>query len=274
MEDNNMKSTEKYGNGWEHPRRRSNGRVAGGLVLVIVGLVILAVKVHVIFLPHWVFSWQMFLIVLGLFLGFRHGFRRPGWLVLMLIGSYFLLSDFFEATFNLHLYFWPILIICIGLWIMLKPRRDYHPGQFGRRTRMPGPPDFAGPTASGNYNNPATDKDVSTEDYVDATTIFGGTKRTIISKNFKGGEIVSVFGGTELNLTQADIQHPVVLETTQIFGGTSLIVPAHWEVKSEVTAIMGGVDDKRPVMPHGYEPNKVLVIKGLTLFGGLNIKNY
>jgi len=269
-----MKSTEKYGNGWERPRRKRTSRVSGGLLLVVLGLVLLASKMNVLFLPYWVFSWQMFLIVLGLFIGFRHGFRKPGWLVLLLVGSYFLLNDFFEATFNLHLYFWPILIISIGLWIMLKPRREYYPGQFGGRLRTPVQPDLATPSSTDNYSTADSNSHISTEDYVDATTIFGGTKRSIISKDFKGGEIVSIFGGTELNLTQADIQHPVVLETTQIFGGTSLIVPAHWEVKSEVTAIMGGVDDKRLVLPHGYEPGKVLIIKGLTLFGGLNIKSY
>lgn len=268
-----MKPTEKYGNGWENPRRRRNSRATGGLLLVVLGLVLLAFKLNLIFLPHWSFSWPVLLIVLGLFVGVRHSFRKSGWIVLVLIGSIFLADDLLPG-FALRVYFWPILIIGIGLWIMLKPRREYYPGQFGGRLRTPDKPDFATPSSTDNYSSAGSNSHTSTEDYVDATTIFGGTKRSIISKDFKGGEIVSVFGGTELNLTQADIQHPVVLETTQIFGGTSLIVPAHWEVKSEVTAIMGGVDDKRPVMPHGYEPGKVLIIKGLTLFGGLNIKSY
>jgi hypothetical protein len=155
----------------------------------------------------------------------------------------------------------------MGLWVMLKPRRNYYPRRY-RRGMGPQPTGRVEPVVPGEAS-------ASTEDYIDSTTIFGGTKKNIISKNFKGGEVISVFGGTELNLTQADIQHPIVIDTTQIFGGTTLIVPAHWDVKSEVTAIMGGVDDKRPIMPHSsYDPNKVLVIKGTTLFGGLNIKSY
>jgi hypothetical protein len=113
------------------------------------------------------------------------------------------------------------------------------------------------------------------EDHIDSTAVLGGIKKNIVSKNFKGGEVVSVFGGTELNLMQADIQHPIVLEATQIFGGTSLIIPPHWQVKSdEMVAILGGIDDKRPVMLQGYDPNKVLILKGTTLFGGLSIKSY
>ncbi|WP_460880125.1 hypothetical protein [Pontibacter rugosus] len=85
---------------------------------------------------------------------------------------------------------------------------------------------------------------------------------------------MSVFGGTELNLSQADMQHPVVLEATQIFGGTTLIIPPHWEVKSEMVAILGGIDDKRPVLPGGYDPNKAIILRGTSLFGGLQIKSY
>lgn len=274
MEPEEMKSTERYGNGWERPRHNRNGRIMGGLLLVVLGLVLLAYNLNTIFLPRWLFSWPVFLIALGLFVGARHSFRKSGWIVLVLIGFIFLADDLLPG-FSLREYFWPILIIGIGLWVMLKPRRDYYPTQFNRKVNTQGTPEFTAGTAADNYSGGTEDGyNTSTEDYVDATTIFGGTKKNIISKNFKGGEIVSVFGGTEINLTQADMQHPVVIETTQIFGGTTLIVPPHWEVKSEVTAIMGGVSDKRPVMAQSYEPNKVLVVKGMALFGGLNLASY
>ncbi|MBM3416907.1 MAG: hypothetical protein FJY20_10820 [Bacteroidetes bacterium] len=52
----------------------------------------------------------------------------------------------------------------------------------------------------------------------------------MLSKDFKGGDIVNIFGGTEFNLSQADIKGRVTLEVTTIFGGTKLIVPSHWEV--------------------------------------------
>ena len=37
-----------------------------------------------------------------------------------------------------------------------------------------------------------------------------------------------MFGGAEINFMQADIQGRVELEVNQVFGGTKLIVPAHW----------------------------------------------
>lgn len=256
---------------WRSPQGGGNGKVLAGIMLIAVGLVILASKLHLFFLPHWVFSWQMFLIVLGLFIGFKHNFRKPSWLILVLIGSFFLVNDLIDG-FNMRIYFWPIILISIGIWVMLKPRKEYPRHWRNRASRHVDDraesqdySDDAGYTGNGGY---------SSEEVVDSAAIFGGIKKNIISKNFKGGEVVSVFGGTELNLSQADIQQPVVLEATQIFGGTTLVLPPHWEVKSEMVAILGGIDDKRPIMPGGYDPNKVLILKGTTLFGGLNIKSY
>ncbi len=83
------------------------------------------------------------------------------------------------------------------------------------------------------------------DDHLDAVSVFGGVKKTILSKDFKGGEIVNVFGGAELDFTQANINGQVVIDITQIFGGTKIIVPSHWMVISDMAAIFAGFDDKR-----------------------------
>lgn len=87
-------------------------------------------------------------------------------------------------------------------------------------------------------------------------------------QRFKGGDIVNIFGGTELNLTQADITGKVTIEITTIFGGTKLIVPANWEVKSEAVTIFGGLEDKRSASVMNSNGDKVLVLKGTVIFGG------
>lgn len=281
----------------DYNKRGGSGKMAG-IFLLMVGVLLLTAKMGIFFLPGWVFSWPMFLIALGLFLGFKHSFQKPSWLVLIIIGGVFLLDRHFFLNINLKLYFWPILIIGLGLWLILRPKKR-HPweNQVSAGTNPnPGPEDTPGyytdpvngaypggytdytsseAYTSGAYTGAADQAAYGPDDSIDSAAVFGGIKKNVVSKNFKGGEIVSVFGGTELNLMQADIQHPIVLEATQIFGGTTLIVPPHWYVKSdEMVAILGGIDDKRPPMPQGYDPNKVLILKGTTLFGGLNIKSY
>lgn len=273
MENPNRNPRNNYGNNWETPGGGTGGKVMAGLVLIAVGLVILASKLHIFFLPYWVYSWQMLLIVLGLFIGFRQNFRKSGWLVLVVMGTIFLINDVVSG-FNLRVYFWPVLLISLGLWVMLKPRRH------SIKNFRPSP--GAGDGASQQYPYernapgaaPYTDNSFSSEEVVDVTAILGGIKKNVLSKNFKGGEVISMFGGTELNLSQSDMQQPAVLEATQVFGGTTLIVPPHWEVKSEIVTILGGMDDKRPMPPNGYEPGKLLILKGTSIFGGLNIKSY
>jgi len=112
------------------------------------------------------------------------------------------------------------------------------------------------------------------DDYLDAVSIFGGVKKMILSKNFKGGEIVNVFGGAELDFTQADINGRVIIDITQIFGGTKIIVPANWQVVSDLAAVFASVDDKRIKTMATADSNKILVLKGVSIFAGVDIRSY
>ena len=60
------------------------GRVWAALILIAVGSV-LVLRQMGLPLPYWLFSWPMILIVVGLFIGFRHGFRGGGWIIICLL---------------------------------------------------------------------------------------------------------------------------------------------------------------------------------------------
>src|SRR5690606_30621781 len=62
-------------------------------------------------------------------------------------------------------------------------------------------------------------------DILDAVSIFGGADQKVFSKNFKGGDVLAVFGGCDLNLSQADFQDTITIEVVAIFGGVKIIVP-------------------------------------------------
>lgn len=231
------------------------GRIFGGLLLVAIGVVLIAKKLGY-FIPDWIFTWEMLVIAIGIVIGAKHGFRGIGWLIPVFIGGLFLIDNIYPDT-GLKPFIAPALVIAAGLYLIFKPRRKkrkecgwQRPGYI----HMPG-------------------EEISSEDYIDTTVVFGGVNKTIISKNFKGGDIVCVFGGGEINLSQADINGRVVLDATLVFGGAKLIIPANWQLQPEMTAILGGIEDKR--VPTGaYDPNKILVLKGTTMFGGLEIKSY
>ena len=58
-----------------------------------------------------------------------------------------------------------------------------------------------------------------------------------------------------------------------MFGGGTFYVPSDWSVKADVTAVFGGFSDKRRTnIENTTDPEKVLHIKGMVLFGGGEIK--
>src|SRR5688572_6026699 len=230
-----------------------------GIFILVIGVAAL-LKATLTDFPDWLFSWQMLLIAFGMFIGLRHNFRGPSWLILVLIGGIFLLNEIYpQITFRRYL--WPVAIIVVGLFIILRPRRGW---KFNPNKKTEG--------ASDSFFT--EDIDYSKDDFVDNTSIFGGAKKIIISKNFKGGDLVNIFGGTELDLSQADFTGTSVIELTTIFGGTKLLVPSNWSVKSEAVTIFGGIEDKRRMQTITEATEKTLYIRGTVIFGGIEIKSF
>jgi predicted membrane protein len=248
-----------------------HGHIWTGAFILIIGIAAL-IKVSVSDAPEWLFSWQSFLILLGLFTGIKHRFKGGTWFVLILVGGAFLVRDMYPDI-PIRQYLIPGVLIILGAFIMLKPRhRHQWAWDDGEKKKEP---ETAGVTGAVPEEKPAEEQNYDTkEDFVDSTSIFGGAKKNIISKNFKGGDLVSIFGGTELDLTRADFKGTAVLELTTIFGGTKLIVPADWTVKSEAVTLFGGLEDKRNVQVSADNPEKILLLKGTVIFGGTEIKSY
>ena len=256
-------------------RTPENNAIAGLLLLIVGGALLLKefpnnniFSINTSDNPwKWLFTWPMIPILFGLFIGIRHNFRDFGWLIFVGVGFYFLVPylDKDGQHNNFRGYLIPAGIILIGLVLLLRPRRRI----FYDDKYLPGPEKTDIP----NESEPVYYGSASVEDVLDVVSIFGGIKKNVLSKNFKGGDIVSIFGGSEINLTQADFNKKIVIDTVQIFGGTTLIIPSNWQIRSEAVTIFGGIEDKRTQLTHS-DPERVLVLKGFTMFGGLEIKSY
>ena len=109
----------------------------------------------------------------------------------------------------------------------------------------------------------------------------GGLKRISTAQRFRGGEITAVMGGAQLDLRQATIPpgEEAALDIFAVMGGCEIIVPPSWTVVTPIVPVMGGIDDKRlPPLPGGAEsiggrPAPRLVLRGLLLMGGIEIKS-
>ncbi|MCY1526060.1 hypothetical protein D9M68_610630 [compost metagenome] len=246
-----------------------SNKVWSGLFLALIGFALLLDNL-IPSMPNWVISWRTLLIAIGLFVGIKQNFRGVGWMVMVLIGAYFTLDRALGPEFDLSGFGFPLILVALGLYIILKPSNNGMGCKKHKRRRKKA--EFAqsqedeGSTEERPYEGGS--------DYLNSVNVFGGSHQTIYSKNFKGGEIVAVFGGCDVNLSQADFEGTIELEITAIFGGAKIIVPPGWEVKPEVTAIFGGIDDKRSIMPLAEGNNKLVIVKGVAIFGGVDIRNF
>lgn len=250
----------------EHRR----GKIFGGILIVIAGSLFLAKELGAE-IPQWIFTWKMFLIAIGLIIGVKHKFMHPGWLILVLVGGAFLVSDLYPGI-AIKPILWPVLVILFGLFIIFKPRRKKRE-RYWRKWQKEHERHHRRHRHRYGDDCYMESSDTS-EEVLDYTVFMGGVKKNILTKNFKGGEVVAVFGGTELNLLQADFEHTATLEITSVFAGVKLILPANWEVNSELVSAFGSVEDKRPMQPKTEAPVKTLILKGSVFFGGIDIRNY
>ena len=265
-----------------------NGKVLAGIIMLAVGGILLLRQFDFPYIPDWIFSFPMLLIAIGLYGGSKRNWKNPAWIISIIIG-FALLLDRIIPGFEAHDLAWPVIIIGIGLWMILRRNHNWDrrpwkkdwEGQWDRHyaaTNNPAEP--AGGTTENTsstippYNPGASSSRPMGDDTIDTVSVFGSVKKIVLSKDFKGGDIVNIFGGAEIDLTQADINGRVVIDITQLFGGTKIIVPPHWQVVSDLAAVFAGVDDKRLRQAGTGDNNKILVLKGVSIFAGVDIRSY
>ncbi|MDP2037466.1 MAG: LiaF-related protein [Ignavibacteria bacterium] len=222
--------------------RGLQSRVIVGIMLVLVGAMLFLHNSEIFhfIIPDYFFQWQVIFIIFGLLFFFLAQNKT--------VGSVFVAI----GLFNLYPEFWPLIFVAIGAYIIFGTNRS--------RSR------------NGDASN-ITDADKNTN-VIEQVSIFGGGTKIFNTNSFKGGNIISIFGGSEVNLSGSKLaEGDNVLDTISVFGGCSIIVPKDWNIIVDVLPIFGGFGDKRLRDPNlVYDANKTLLIKGIALFGGGEVK--
>ena len=224
-----------------------------GLILIFTGILILAGNLGWIPSSLWniLYSWtSIFLLVAVINIAKR---RILPFIIFFLIWLAIILPGLIpNIDFTEYKRYWPILLILAGLLILDSGKKRM---QFFKNK---------------NLNSPS-------EEFLEEIAIFSGTVRRIDTKNFRGGEIISIFGGNEIYFNQSTLSpEGAIIQMVSIFGGTKLIVPRDWRVHIEVTSVLGGFADKRVFEPNETESSSkpTLTIKGVIVFGGGELSNY
>jgi hypothetical protein len=108
-------------------------------------------------------------------------------------------------------------------------------------------------------------------DDIALAAIFDSVDLTSKAASFRGGSVLTWFGGSSVDLRGATLDPAGAnLTIRAIFGGGLLVVPDDWQVDLRVIGIMGGVGDSRGARGRQADGPR-LVVDGFALFGGYGI---
>jgi predicted membrane protein len=221
------------------------GRTVLGLAVVAIGVLYVLDNLGVLdagsAIHRW---WPLVIIAVGVSQLVTRSGSNVGPVVVIGIGSLLLLATTDALGEDAWSYVWPVALIGFGALVVL--------GRYGRARPAGAAPD----------------------EVVTATGIFGGQNVQTTSQCFKHASLTAVFGGVTLDLRDARLDPAgATITATAAFGGMDILVPHGWRIVTKTMPIFGGIGDKTETdgIPPAAAPT--LVIDGLALFGGIEIKH-
>jgi hypothetical protein len=227
-------------------KKQNLSKILAGLFIILFGLMILLDQLD-FEIPDVLKSWELILIGIGVVILVKHSFRNLTGYILIIIGVVLILNDYYPELIQMRL-IWPIIIMLFGASILIK-------------------------AFSGNKESNRVSK-MNQDDFFESSTIFGSVSKKHISNDFKGATITTIFGSSEFDLTQCNISDVAIIDLTSLFSGVTLKINQNWEIKSELTTVFGGIDNKSKKGALNMSENenkKTLILKGSCIFGGIDI---
>jgi predicted membrane protein len=225
--------------------RMTSSRIFWGLLLIVLGALFLLDQMDQLDFGD-LFSryWPAVFILIGISILLNKASDNVGaGVFFILFGALFLLVRMRVLDRSVW-QFWPVAIIAIGIWVLVKPA-------FGRGGRKI--PEVTG-------------------DDLDIGLVFAGTKRRVESQSFKGGKAEVVFGSAEIDMRGARLEGgQATLSLSAVFGSIELLVPRDWQVVVEGTPVLGSIDSHKRNIPDGEKAGTLRVLAS-AVFGSVEIK--
>ncbi len=217
--------------------RKSRGRIFWGLLLTVLGVVLLLDRMGRLDFGDLIGRyWPVIFILIGISILLSNNLKNVGsGIFFILFGTFFLLLRlriFDQAVWR---YLWPVAIIAVGLWILLRPA--FHPD----KKKIP----------------------ELTGDDLSINQVFSGTARKVESQSFRGGNADVVFGSAEIDLRSARLaggQATLVLSV--VFGSIEVDRPARMAGRPR-----GDAHSRLDREPQGRGPRRAE--NGDTLYQGI-----
>lgn len=219
-----------------------------GILIIFIGVVALVNEMNLGFQIESALFWPAILIIFAAYMMFKNKKFSFWYSVLAFIGVWYTLYYFDIVTANLENYFWPVILIFLGLGIISNKLSWNNKIRTESTTCA-----TKGKDGRLNFNG-----------------IFGGVKEIVKNNDFKGCIINAIFGGVELDLREIKVKDNVVIDANSIFGGVDLIMPEDYNVVVNSFAVFGGNDNK---IRRQFDDNKkTIYVNCVSIFGGADIK--
>jgi predicted membrane protein len=245
-------------------RRPFSSSLVFGVIVLAAGVLLLLGQFGIIAADRVLDFWPMILIAFGLLnlFGSCARGRRVWGGVLVVAGVLLQLENLGFRRVGIQT-IWPIFIIGIGVVLVMQALQSKSGGTGGWTNAWEWTKHLRG------------NSDGNTDARLNYVAIFGGGNARLITKNFQGGDIVAIFGGFDIDLRDAEMEGTeAVITATSIFGGGEIKVPYNWSVAMQGVGLFGGYSEKtRHDKTDAAAPMKTLIIRGVSLFGGVSVKN-
>lgn len=254
-------------------------RLIVGLLIILLGGTLLADNLGWFEARHILRSlWPLALVAVGVAM-IRHPqhkrSRAWGW-VLVTVGLWIFADKIGWIHVSLGQLILPGILLFVGGVLVFRSLSG--PPNGTTATPAAGTPDANGPASANGTNQGFTSTSFGSAqagdsaEFVRSFAMLSGHELRPVSRPFRGADLNAIMGGIKLDLTSARMEgDSAVIEVFAFWGGVEIYVPPDWTVTSEVTTLLAGFIDKR--RPTSVVPTKHLVVKGMVVMAGVEIKN-
>lgn len=269
--------------------KKQNGdikpRATLGLILIVLAVLLFLNNIGIRVLSTVLGHWPLIALALGAYLlvGQRErpaSQRGVGPFVLLAVGAVGLLTRYGFWHFNTATLIGPVVLLVVGLYL-------FRPDRFNRKPDRPSAPrlpanDDQGRSEAAESAPEDADQaaksdtsDLLNDNKIDVFTLLGGSQYVSRSQKLKGGNVLCVLGGAELDLREADTEDQVLtIDVLAFMGGAEIRIPAHWQVTVKAFSLLGGISNRTTCLADKMGvPSKHLVITGFAIMGGIELKN-
>lgn len=227
------------------PRPRLTVQALFGLMVIAVGVLFTLDNLDVIDARAYLQYWPAGLVAIGLLKLYHAAREGQGWfggLVFVSIGAWMLIEQIVYFRIDARDVM-PLFLVFLGGYMVW---RGFGGGRPPRRS-----------DGQSNFS---------------ALAIMGGVVRRCNAQAFRGADLTAVMGGIKLDLADTRMEgDSATVEVFAFWGGIEIYVPPDWTVTSKVTTLLGGFVDKR--RPTSVVPTKTLIVQGMVVMGGIEVKN-